>query len=447
MESKDLNSGTFKIMHPNAAGIDIASQMHYVAVPKDRDEAPVRKFGSFTEDLHEMARWLQSCSIDTVAMESTGVYWVQPYLVLEEYGFDVFLVNARHIKNVSGRKSDVKDCQWIQQLHSYGLLNKSFQPEDKVRELRTYVRQRKNLTCGYSSQIQIMQKAFDQMNIKLHNVISDITGKSGMLMIGAILNGERDAHVLADLADSRIKASKEDIEKSLQGIWRQDNLFELKQAYEIYNFFVDKIVDCDKQIENVLKQIADQSPEPPKNSSRKIARGKNRFNFNASDYFNIITGIDLTEIFGISEQSVAEIISETGTNMTKWATDKHFTSWLNLAPNTRTSGGKRLKSKSVKKKNKAGQAFLMAASSLKASNNWLGEFYRRIKAKSGSPVAIKATARKIATIFYKMLKEKVAFTPLPILEYNQHFKERKLKYINKQATNYGFKLVPLEFVS
>ena len=447
MESKDLSSGIFEIMHPNAAGIDIASEMHYVDVPSDRDERFVRKFGSFTEDLHEMARWLKDCKIDTVAMESTGVYWVQPYLVLEEYGFDVYLVNARHIKNVSGRKSDVKDCQWIQQLHSYGLLNKSFQPEDLIRELRTYVRQRKNLTGGYASQVQVMQKAFDQMNIKLHNVISDITGKSGMAMIDAILNGERDAHVLADLADSRIKASKEDIVKSLQGIWRQDNLFELKQAYEIYHVFIDKIIDCDKQIENVLKQIADKSPEPPKNSPKKIAKGKNKFNFNASDYFKVITGIDLTEIFGISEQSVAEIISETGIDMTKWATDKHFTSWLNLAPNTRTSGGKRLKSKRMKKKNKAGQAFLMAASSLKASNNWLGEFYRRIKAKSGSPVAIKATARKIATIFYKMLKEKVDFSPLPIEEYNQHFKERKLKYINKQATNYGFKLVPLELVS
>ncbi len=271
MQSKDLNSGTFEILHPNAAGIDIASQMHYVAVPTDRDEQSVRKFGSFTEDLHEMARWLKLCNIDTVAMESTGVYWVQPFLVLEEYGFDVYLVNARHIKHVSGRKSDIKDCQWIQQLHSYGLLNKSFQPEDLMRELRTYVRQRKNLTQGYATQVQLMQKAFDQMNIKLHNVISDITGKSGLLMIDAILNGERDAQVLAELADRRIKATKEDIVKSLQGIWRQDNLFELKQAYELYLVFRDKIVDCDKQIENVLIQIADQSDVATKNNQKRKA--------------------------------------------------------------------------------------------------------------------------------------------------------------------------------
>lgn len=274
MQSKDLNSGTFEILHPNAAGIDIASQMHYVAVPTDRDEQSVRKFGSFTEDLHDMARWLKLCKIDTVAMESTGVYWVQPFLVLEEYGFDVYLVNARHIKHVSGRKSDIKDCQWIQQLHSCGLLNKSFQPEDLMRELRTYVRQRKNLTQGYATQVQLMQKAFDQMNVKLHNVISDITGKSGLLMIDAILKGERDARVLAELADRRIKATKEDIIKSLQGIWRHDNLFELKQAYELYLVLRDKIVDCDKQIEIVLKQIADKSDETTKYNQKRKANGK-----------------------------------------------------------------------------------------------------------------------------------------------------------------------------
>ena len=208
MNTRNLNSGAFELMHPNAAGIDIASQMHYIAVPMDRAEQSVRKFGSFTEDLHEMARWLKSCNIDTVAMESTGVYWVQPFLVLEEYGFDVFLVNARYIKNVSGRKSDVKDCQWIQQLHSYGLLNKSFQPEELIRELRTYVRQRKNLTQNSATQIQLIQKAFDQMNIKLHNVISDITGKSGRLIIDAILRGERDAGILAEFADIRINNIK-----------------------------------------------------------------------------------------------------------------------------------------------------------------------------------------------------------------------------------------------
>lgn len=447
MNTRNLNSGAFELMHPNAAGIDIASQMHYIAVPMDRAEQSVRKFGSFTEDLHEMARWLKSCNIDTVAMESTGVYWVQPFLVLEEYGFDVFLVNARYIKNVSGRKSDVKDCQWIQQLHSYWLLNKSFQPEELIRELRTYVRQRKNLTQNSATQIQLIQKAFDQMNIKLHNVISDITGKSGRLIIDAILRGERDAGILAEFADIRIKASKEDVVKSLQGIWRQDNLFELKQAYELYQIFKDKIMECDNQIETVLQRLVNDSDKAQNKKQNRKTKSKNKFSFNATDYLNIITGVNLTDIFGISELTVTEIVSEIGTDMSKWATEKNFTSWLNLAPNTRTSGGKRLKGKSIKKINKAGQAFRIAASTLKASNNWLGEFYRRIKAKSGTPVAIKATARKLAIIFYKMLKDKVDFNPLPIEEYNQCFKERKLKYINKQATNYGLKLVPVDFVS
>jgi hypothetical protein len=251
------------------------------------------------------------------------------------------------------------------------------------------------------------------MNIKLHNVLSDITGKSGMLIISAILNGERNAKVLAELADKSVKASKEDIVKSLQGIWREDNLFELRQAYELYHVFRDKIKDCDTQIEAVLNRIAATSGRSLQGSKNRKVSGKNKFNFDASRYLHPIAGVNLTDIFGISEITATEILSETGTEMSKWPTEKHFTSWLNLAPNTRISGGKKLKDKRIKKKNRAGQAFLMAASSLKASNNWLGEFYRRIKAKNGVSVAIKATARKLATIFYKMLKENVAFSSTP----------------------------------
>jgi transposase len=440
-------TGRLDCIRPNAAGIDIASQMHYVAIPEGRDTVKVRKFGAFTEDLHEMARWLKSCGIDTVAMESTGVYWVQAYLILEEYDFDVFLVNARHLKNVSGRKSDVEDSQWIQQLHSYGLLEKSFQPESLTRELRSYMRQRKNLTRGYASQVQLMQKAFDQMNIKLHNVLSDITGKSGMAIIKAILAGQRDAELLAELADKGVKASRQEIVKSLQGIWREDNLFELKQAYELYEIYLEKIAACDLQIESVLNRMLESTGRQMDKTKRGPVSGKNKFRFNAATYLTSITGVRLTDIFGISELSVAEILSETGTDMSKWTTEKHFTSWLNLAPNTRISGGKNLKSKPSRKKNHAGQAFLLAASTLKASNNWLGEFYRRIKAKSGAPTAIKATARKLAVIFYRMLRDKKEFTPLPLDEYNNYFKERKIKYFDKQAAKYGFRLIPVDTVS
>jgi len=438
-----LKEDVFKLVHPNAAGIDIASQMHYVAVPPDRDEHPVRKFGSFTVDLHEIAQWLKQCNIDTVAMESTGIYWIQLYLVLEEYGFNVFLVNARHVKNVSGRKSDVLDCQWILQLHTYGLLSPSFQPETMTRELRSYMRQRKNLTQSYSVEIQLMQKAFDQMNIKLHNVLSDITGKSGQSIITAILSGERDAQLLAELADKSVKAPKEDIIKSLQGNWREEHLFELKQAYELYLIFKEKINECDLQIEKVLHRLETCSNViSGQHKTDRNVYSKNRFNFNATNYLTNILGVDITKIFGISELLATEIISETGIDMTKWPTKKHFASWLNLAPNNRISGGKLLKSKRVKKKNKAGQAFLMAAFALQRSDHWLGEFYRRLKAKHGAIIATKATARKLALIFYEMAKLKIEFNPIPIETYNQHFKERKLKYLKNQALKYGLNLVP-----
>lgn len=441
-QNQTLNKDGFKIVHPNAAGIDIASQMHYVAVPPDRDETPVRKFGTFTADLHEIARWLKQCGIDTIAMESTGIYWIQLYLILEEYGFEVFLVNARHIKNVTGRKSDVLDCQWILQLHTYGLLNASFQPESITRELRTYMRQRKNLTEGYSVQIQLMQKAFEQMNIKLHNVIADITGKSGQLIIQAILSGERNADRLAELADKHIKAKKEDLIKSLEGNWRNEHVFELKQAYELYLVFKQKINECDVQIEKVLHSFGDKNPHSDSEKQDRKVYSKNRFNFDATNYLKNIIGVDITKIYGISELIATEIISETGLDMSKWKTKKHFASWLNLAPNNRISGGKLLKTKKVKKKNKAGQAFLMAAFALQRSDNWLGEFYRRVKAKNGPAIANKATARKLSLIFYDIVKDKKEFSPIPIDKYNLQFKERKMKYIINQASKYGMNLVP-----
>ena len=438
--NRSLTQGEFQIIHPNAAGIDVASQMHFVAIPPSRDHPSVRKFGSFTQDLHDIAKWLKKCDIDTVAMESTGIYWIQLYLILEEYGFEVFLVNARHIKNVSGRKSDVQDCQWIQQLHSFGLLNASFQPDLNGRELRTYMRHRKQLTESYAMQIQLMQKAFEQMNIKLSNVLSDITGKSGMAIIEAILRGERDACRLAQLADSRVKSTPEEIVKSLQGVWRSEHLFELRQAHDLYLIFKAKIKECDHQIERTLYRQQNDPSEP--DQSKRKPQGTNKFDFNATQYLKKILGVDITEIFGISELSAMQIISEIGVDLSKWPTSKHFVSWLNLAPNNRISGGKMLKTKRNRKKNKAGQAFLMAAYTVQRSKHWLGATYRRIAAKHGAPVAIKATARKIAIILYQMITKQIEFCPLPIEDYNQLFKERKLKYIKNQAFMLGFQLIP-----
>lgn len=432
---------TIDVVRPNAAGIDIASEVHYVSVPEDRDSQSVRKFGSFTEDLHKMAEWLKQCKIDTVAMESTGIYWIQPYLILEAHGFEVYLVNARHIKNVSGRKTDVQDCQWIRQLHSYGLLNPSFQPEPLTRELRAYMRHRRNLVQSTSNQILHMQKAFEQMNIKLHDVISDITGQSGTRMIKAILEGERDANELANLASGRIKASKEQLAKSLTGVWREEFLFELKQAFDLYEYLSLKISECDAQINKVLARLGND--ENTDNIQRHKRANKNSFNFDGTMRLKQITGIDVTKIYGISELSAAEIISEVGTDMSKWATDKHFVSWLNLAPNNRASGGKKLPPKKINKRNKAGQVFMLAASTLKSSEHWLGAFFRRIKSRHGTGVAIKATARKLSLIFYNMLKNKNEFEPVSMEVYNEFFKKHRLKYVEKQAVTLGLKLVPI----
>jgi transposase len=440
---KQSKTEKFNLIHPNAAGIDVASQVHYVAVPADRDEQPVQHFGSFTEDLHQLAKFLIKCKIDTVAMESTGIYWIQLFLILESYGLEVFLVNARHVKNVSGRKTDVLDCQWIQQLHTYGLLNSSFQPDDLTRELRSYMRHRKNLITSSSTQILLMQKAFEQMNIKLHNALTDITGKTGQLIIQSILAGERNPYEFLKYVDKSVKSSEKDIVKSLTGNWREESIFELKQAYELYLIFKQKISECDNQIEKVLAKTEsiNHHNNVDNNKVRKIYT-KNRFNFNATKYLHTILGVDITQIFGISEIIATEIISETGIDMSKWQTQKHFTAWLNLAPNNRMSGGKLLKPKKTKKRNKAGQSFLMAAYAIQRSDHWLGAFYRRMKAKHGPLTATKSTARKIAIIFYKMIKEKVEFNPIPIETYTQFFKEQKLKYIRKQASILGLALVP-----
>jgi transposase len=444
MEKGKKVKSVIDVVRPNAAGIDIASEVHYVSVPDSRDTPSVRKFGSFTEDLHKMAQWLRQCNIDTVAMESTGIYWIQPYLILEEYGFDVYLVNARHIKNVSGRKTDVQDCQWIRQLHSYGLLNRSFQPESLTRELRSYMRHRKHLVQSTANQILHMQKAFEQMNIKLHDVITDITGQSGKRIIEAIIEGEYDAKTLSELADGRIKASREKIIKSLTGVWREEHLFELKQAYDLYKYLNVKINECDIQINKVMNRLITNKNSD--NIKRHKRPSKNSFKFDGTMYLKQILGIDVTKIYGISELSATEIISEIGSDMTKWPTDKHFVSWLNLAPNNRTSGDKKLKPKKTNKRNNAGQAFMLAASSLKNSEHWLGAFYRRIKAKRGPGIAVKATARKLSLIFYKMLKERIEFSPLSIEKYNEHFKERRIKSIQRQAQSLGLRLLP-EIVS
>ena len=422
------------VINSTAAGIDISDTEMVVAYPVSSDKLEIRSFGCFTRDLHLLAQCLRSNGITTVAMESTGVYWVTLFLLLQEYGFEVYLVNAKHVKNVTGRKEDESDAEWIQKLHSCGLLSASFQPDNMMRTLRSIVRHRKNLVRTSSSYINRMQKALELMNIKLHTIISDIDGKTGLLIIEAIIAGERNPEVLADLRDRRIKASREDIIKSLEGYWTTEHLFELRQCYQMYCVHRDMIRECDMEIEKqLIEQIASKNdgliPQIPKTKKKSA---KHPVPFNLTGYLKNMLEVDVTQVFGISEISALSIMSEVGLDMTKWKSEHHFTSWLGLAPNTKKSGGRIISSRIPKKKHYAGQAFRMAANSLYNSKSPIGDFYRRIRAKAGAGKAVVATARKLAIIYYKMVLNKEAFNPNALLEYQQKYKQKKINQLKKK---------------
>jgi len=423
------------VINPTAAGIDVSDNEMMVAYPINSEQLEVRVFGCFTRDLYSIVQTLKSNGITTVAMESTGVYWVALFLLLQEYGFEVYLVNAKHVKNVTGRKDDESDAEWIQKLHSCGLLNASFQPDNMTRTLRSMVRHRKNLVQTSSTYLNRMQKALELMNIKLHTVISDIDGKTGVLIIESILTGERNPEVLADLRDKRIKASREEIIKSLEGYYTTEHLFELKQCYQLYCTHREMIDECDKEIEKQLGvQIASRDegvmPDIPK--IKRKASGKNKVSFNLTSYLKLILGVDVTEVVGISELSALTILAEVGKDMSKWKTEHHFTSWLGLTPNTKISGGKVISSKLKKKKHHAGQAFRIAANSLYKSQSPLGDHYRMLKAKVGAPKAVVATARKLAIIFYKMIADQQAFNPKALEDYQQKYKQKKINQLKRK---------------
>ncbi len=418
------------LINLNAAGIDVSAKEHYVAVPEDRDTESIRCFKSFTRDLHLMAEWLLKCKIKTIAMESTGVYWYHLYTVLLDYGFEVSLVNAYHVKNVPGRKSDISDARWLQRLHSFGLLSPCFQPDNLTRELRNSTRQRKSIIEDMSIQTQRMQKALELMNIKLNNVIRDINGKTGHNIVSAILAGETNAEVLASYADYRIKATKEELIKSLEGNWRKEQLFNLKQAYDHINFLQQQLKECDKQTEQILDQFSrltkDVKPLP------KGVKGKNSPGFNAKQYLYDIIGVDVTKIYGLQETNALTIFSETGCNLAeKFPTEKQFLSWLNVVPDNKITGAKVISSKVRKKKNKAGQAFRDSANTLWRANNPWGDYLRIKKAKSGSRQAVVATAKKIASVYYKMVVEKVDFDDAKIKKNRNDYFSKKLNYLQK----------------
>ena len=426
-----------------AAGIDIGSDRHLVAVPPGTDDVSVRQFGTFTSDLHAIADWLKKCGVTTVAMESTGVYWIPLFEVLEQRGFDVKLVDARHVKNVSGRKSDVLDCQWLQQLHTYGLLQGAFRPPDEVCVLRSYVRQKEMLTQSSSMHIQHMQKALQQMNLLLHNVLSDITGVTGMKIIKAILAGERDPNVLALNRDEGCRNSKETIAKSLVGNFRDDHMFSLKQAVELYETYQTLIAECEAVIAKYLgAQPNFTDDQPPESGKHVRIRERVRGDLDVREKLFKITGVDLFAIPGLAADTLLTLASEVGFDMAPWKTDKHFTCWLGLCPGTKSSGGKALNSRTKRNANRAAQAFRIAASSLARSQSALGAFYRRIKSRADGRRAVTATAHKIARIYYAMLTKGTTYVEAGQQAYDQMFKERRIKSLKKQAESLGYQLIP-----
>lgn len=427
----------------NAAGIDIGSERHMVAVPERGDEVSVREFGAFTADLNALADWLQQCGVTTAAMESTGVYWIPLFELLERRGFEVKLVDARHVKNVSGRKSDVLDCQWIQQLHTYGLLAGAFRPPDEVCVLRSYLRQREMLTQTASMHIQHMQKALQQMNLLLHNVVSDITGVTGMKIIKAILAGERDPRVLARHRDERCQHTRTTIAKSLVGNYREEHLFALRQAVDLYEIYQAKIADCDQAIvKHVEKQPDISDGGPPPAEKRSQARERIRGGVDVRELLFKKSGVDLFAIPGLAADTLLTLASEVGFEMAPWKTEKHFTSWLGLCPGTKISGGKVLDRKARRNPNRATQAFRMAATTQARSKTALGAFYRRIKSRTGGKQAVTATAHKIARIYYALLTHGTSYVELGQQAYEQKYKERRIDHLKTQAKSFGFQLVP-----
>lgn len=431
-------------LNPHAAGLDIGSEEIWACVPADRDPQPVRRFGTFTPDLYALADWLAACHIETVAMESTGVYWIPVYEILEARGFQAHLVNAHHLKHVPGHKSDVKDCQWIQQLHTYGLLRGSFRPDAELCALRAYLRHRATLLDYRAAHIQHMQKALQQMNVQLTQVLSDITGVTGLAIIRAIVAGERDPVQLARFRDPRCTSSTAEIAKALTGHYRPEHVFALKQALALYDMYTAQVRECDAELERQFQAIKPEWPDalpPLDQDDKRDSHSKNAPSYEARDLLYQLTGVDLVAISGLNASTVQTIISEVGTDMTRWPNEKHFGSWLGLAPHHEISGGKVLRRGTLKNHNRAGQAFRLAAQSVSRSHSSLGAYYRRMRARLGPKAAIVATAHKLARIVYHMLKHRTPFRELSPEDYAQRTRDRDIANLRKKAAKLGLTLV------
>ena len=435
-----------KQINLNAAGLDIGDDEIYAAVPEGRADPCVRVFPTFTRDLYALADWLTACGVDTVAMESTGVYWIPIYDLLEARGFRVYLVNARHLKQVPGRKTDILDCQWIQQLHTYGLLRASFRPPEDICALRALARHRDNLIESSTREIQHMQKALQQMNLKLTNVISDITGVTGLLILRDIVAGERDPHKLAAHRNPHCAKSKDEIAKSLEGNYKAEHVFTLRQALEAYDFFQQQLKACDADIEKRYAAFSPQvdlvaQPLPPARRPQRKSGG-NAPAFDLRLYLYQMAGVDLTQIDGINVLIAHKVLSEIGVDMSPWPTVKHFTSWLSVCPHNDKTGGKVIRSRTLKSQNRAAAALRMAAQSLLHSDSALGSYCRHMCARLGKAEGITATAHKLARIIYAMLKNRTEYRAPGTGYYEGQARERAVKNLKRKAKELGFDLVP-----
>jgi transposase len=433
----------------NAAGIDVGATEIYVAVPPDRDPQPVRSFQTFTGDLRAMAAWLLQCRITTVAMESTGVYWIPPHEILEEAGIRVCLVNSKHVKHVPGRKSDVSDCQWLQYLHSVGLLRASFRPQSQICAIRSLSRHRGSLVENAAAHMQHMHKALTQMNLQIHHVLSDITGLSGMAIVEAIVAGERDPVKLAALCHGSVRSKPETVVKSLVGNYRSEHLFTLKQSLISYKHYQQLMAECDQEIERLMRLLngkidpPQKGPMPPSNLKVQKRR-KNQFYFQMGPELNRIFGVDLTAIPGISALTAHTLLAEIGPDLSRFANVGAFASWLALSPASKKSGGKVLSSKTRQTNSRASRALRIAAQTLARSRSRLGNFYRSMRARLGGPQAITATAHKLARIIYHLLTTGQAYDETVSLMEDQKQAQRYEKRLRKQANALGFQLVPIE---
>lgn len=436
-----------EVVHPDAGGIDIGGSEHWVAIAPERDEQPVRRFDCFTADLEQMADWLLARGVRSVAMQSTGVYWMPVFEILQQRGLEVFLVNARHTKNLPGRKSDVAECQWLLKLHTFGLLNNSFQPSDEVRSMRTLWRHRGGLVAQAGCTIQRMQKALIEMNIQLSNVLSDLSGVSGMAIVDALLAGERDPRKLAALADPQVKASKAVIAKSLQGNWRPELLFVLRQQVESYRELRTRIAGCDQMIEQHLQTMEskiDPATQPigPRPKGKRARGNAPRFDLRTELYR--LTGVDWTQVDGMDVQVAQTVIAETGVDLSAFPSEKHFANFLGLCPTNETSGGKILNRRTPKVVHRAKVAFRQAASTLLRSQSYLGAQYRRLRTRLGAPKALTAMGRKLACLFYRLMTKGQQYVDKGAEFYQTRHREQQLRSLRKRAQQLGLEIIEPE---